>query len=255
MQGVQALENEKRVLRWGGLAGVLGGVLFILVFVIVGVFVGAAATDPAEALMRFPEIQTARTVENGLYLAVLMLWIASFLAVYRAVRTSLAPALFGSVLGVVGLTLLAAGALPHVATVPVSSLYHAPGVTPDAQATLLLIWRASSGLFDALLFAGLAVLQIGLILLGVAMLGVPAFGRRFGWMTVGLGVIGTVSAVVVLADPGSPVASLGVFGLIAFHLVIGWRTCALSRSGWSLEDQAAGGVPAGGPRIAFESVA
>ena len=136
MHEVQVLENENRVLRWGGLAGVLGGVFLLLVFVIVGVFVGADAADPALALTRFPDIRTARTIENGLYLVVLILWVTHFLALYRAVRTNLAPALFGSVLGIVGLTVLAAGALPHVATVPVSNLYHAPGVTPDDQATL-----------------------------------------------------------------------------------------------------------------------
>lgn len=254
MHGVQALESENKVLRWGGLAGVLGGLLFILVFAIVGVFVGAAAADPAEAVMRFPDIKTARTIENGLYLAVLVLWVAHFLALYRAVRTSLAPALFGSVLGIVGLTLLAAGALPHVATVPISSLYHAPGATPDDQATLLMIWQASQGIFDAMLFAGLAVLPIGLILLGVAMIGTPAFGKRFGGLTVGLGVVGVGAAAVVLIDPQSPIAALGFFALIAFHLVLGWKTYALSRGSWSLEDRAAGGDPAGAPRVAFESV-
>jgi hypothetical protein len=38
--------QEKSVLWWGGLAGILGGLLFILVFVIVGVFVGANPAEP-----------------------------------------------------------------------------------------------------------------------------------------------------------------------------------------------------------------
>ena len=251
MQEVQALENENKVLRWGGLAGVLGGALFILVFVIVGVFVGAAAADPREAVMRFPDIKTARTIENGLYLVVLILWLAHFLALYRAVRTSLAPALFGSVLGIVGLTVLAAGALPHVATVPISDLYHAPGATPGHQTTLLLIWQGSQGIFDALLFVGLVLLPIGLIALGVGMIGTPAFGKRFGGLTVGLGAIGIVAAAVVLIDPRSPIAALGFFALVVFHLVLGWKVYALSRGGWSLEDRAAGGGPGGAPRVAL----
>jgi hypothetical protein len=37
--------EEKSVLRWGGLAGILGGIIFILVFVVVIVFMGP---DPAE---------------------------------------------------------------------------------------------------------------------------------------------------------------------------------------------------------------
>lgn len=254
MFGVQSLENENRVLRWGGLAGVLGGLVFILVFGIVGVFVGEAATDPARALIAFPDIRTARTIENSLYLVVLILWVAHSLALYRAVRTSLAPALFGSVLGIVGLTLLAAGALPHVATVPLSDLYHAPGATPGDQATLVLIWRAVQGIFDALLFAGLALLLIGLIALGVAMNGTPAFGQRFGRFTVGVAVIGVVAVAITLIDPRSPIAALGVFALIAFHLVLGRKTFALSRSGLRLEDRAEGGDPAGARRVALESV-
>jgi hypothetical protein len=81
--------------------------------------------------MRFPDIRAVRTVEDSLYLVVLILWVAHFLALYRALReTSLAPALFGSVIGIVGFGVLAAGALPHVASVPISELYHAPGATP-----------------------------------------------------------------------------------------------------------------------------
>src|SRR3990170_3854376 len=78
--------EERRVLRWGGLAGILGGLIFILVFVIVGVFVGAEPAEPAGAVIRFPDIRPARTVENGLYLVVLILWVAHFIALYRALR-------------------------------------------------------------------------------------------------------------------------------------------------------------------------
>jgi hypothetical protein len=113
------MEEEQSVLRWGGLSGILGGLIFILVFVIVIVFVGPDPAEPEGEVMRFPDIRAARTVEDSLYLVVLILWVLHFLALYRALRrTSLAPALFGSVLGIVGLGMLAAGALPHVASAP-----------------------------------------------------------------------------------------------------------------------------------------
>jgi hypothetical protein len=224
---VQRIEGENRVLRWGGLAGIGGGLLFILVFVIVGVFAGVDYAGP-EAVIRFPEIRAARTVENGLYLLVLILWVPHFLALYRALRaTSLAPALFGSVLGILGLGVLAAGALLHVATLPISDLYHAPGASPQDQATLVLIWQATQGIFDALLVAGLVVLPIGLVALGVAMLGTPAFGKGYGWVSVGLGVIGVGAATAVLIDPGFPIAAAGVFALIIFNLVLGWKVYRL----------------------------
>ena len=225
------MEEEQSVLRWGGLAGILGAIIFIAVFVVVIAFVGADPAKPEGELMRFPDIRAARTVEDSLYLVVLILWIAHFLALYRALRgTSLAPSLFGSVLGIVGLGVLAAGALPHVASVPISELYHAPGATPEDQATLVLLWQATEGIFDALYGVGLLLVPIGLIALGVAMLGSPAFGKGFGRVSVALGVAGVVAASVLLVDPLSPSAFVGVLSLIAFHIVLGWKLYSLSRA-------------------------
>ena len=233
MNDLEKMEKEKSVLRWGGLAGILGGILFILTFVVV--LAGPVGMeDPADLagwVTRFPDIRAARIVENSLYLVALILWVTHFLALYRALRgTSLAPALFGSVLGITGLALLMAGALPHVATDPLSDLYHAPGATPADQAAIALMWQATWGIFDALLFAGLAIVSVGITALGVAMLGSPTFGKGSGWFSVVIGVIGIGAAVVVLIDPDSLIAVLNVFGLIIFHLVVGWKVYGLSRA-------------------------
>jgi hypothetical protein len=225
------MEEEKSVLRWGGLAGILGGIIFILVFIIVIVFVGPDPAEPEGEVMRFPDIRAARTLEDSLYLVVLILWVAHFLALYRALRgTSLGPALFGSVLGIVGLGVLASGALPHVATAPISDLYHAPGATTEDRATLVLMWQATEGIFDALFGVGLLLLPIGLIALGVAMLGAPAFGKGFGGVSVVLGVVGVVAASILLGDPLSPSAFVGVLALIVFHVVLGWKVYSVSRA-------------------------
>jgi hypothetical protein len=228
---MQVIDEDKSVLRWGGLAGILGGFVFILVFVIVIAFVGADPAQPEAEVMRFPDIRAVRTVEDSLYLVVLILWVAHFLALYRALRgSSLAPALFGSVIGIVGLGVLAAGALPHVATAPISDLYHAPGATPEDRATLLLLWQATQGIFDALFGAGLLLVPIGFVALGAAMFGVPAFGKGFGVVSVVLGVVGVVAASFLLVDPQSPSAFAGVLALIVFHLVLGWKLYSLSRA-------------------------
>lgn len=228
---MKAMDEEKNVLRWGGLAGILGSIAFVLVFVIVIVFVGPDPAEPEGPVTRFPDIRTARTVENSLYLVVLILWITHFLALYRALRgTSLAPALFGSVLGIVGLGVLAAGALPHVAQAPISELYNAPGATPEDRATLVLLWQATQGIFDALFVVGLVLVPIGLIALGVAMLGAPAIGKGYGLVSVVLGVVGVGAALVVLLDPASPIAFVGVLALIVFHLILGWKVYGLSRA-------------------------
>src|SRR5215207_4771728 len=227
---MSAIDEEISVLRWGGLAGILGGIVFIVVFVVVIAFVGPEPAEPEGEVMRFPDKRAARTVEDSLYLVVLILWVAHFLALYRALRErSLAPALFGSVLGIVGLGVLAAGALPHVATAPISDLYHAPGATPQDQATLVLLWQATQGIFDALFGVGLLLVPIGFVALGVAMLGAPAFGRGFGGVSVVVGVVGVVAGVVLLIDPGSPIALVSILSLIIFHIALGWKVYTLSR--------------------------
>jgi hypothetical protein len=222
--------GERSVLRWGGIAGVSSAFLLLFVFAIVGVFVGAdylAAT--AEGLVaRFPEIRAARIVENGLYLAVIALWFVHLTAIYQALRVYRpALALFGRALATLGLVALAAGALPHIATTPIADLYHAPGATAEQQTTLVMLWQATQGMFDALLVTGLLVLPVGLIALGLAMRGTPAFGPRIGGLAIGLGVIAVASALVNLVQV-SDIAAIGMFALITFYLVVGWRTYRLS---------------------------
>jgi len=230
MNDLQKVEQEKSVLRWGGLAGIIGSIVFILVFIIVIVFVGEEPVELKEWAERFPDIRAARTAENGGYLLVLILWVPHFLALYVALRrTSLAFALFGSGLGILGLGVLAAGALPHVATTPLSDLYHGLEATLDNQEALALMWQATWGIFDALLFAGLAIVAVGLTSLGMAMLNTPAFGKGVGWLSVAIGVVGMAAGGVLLIDPGSYIAVLNVFGLIIFHIVLGWKSYRLSK--------------------------
>ena len=224
------MSGEKSVLRWGGLAGILGGILLVTVFAIVIVFVGPDPAEPEGLIMRFPDVRAAHIVEEVLYLGVLALWAVHFLALHRALRgTSLAPALFGSALGLMGLGVLAAGALPQVARTPISDLYHAPGTTPEEQATLVLLWQATQGILDALLITGLLLLPIGVIALGVAMLGTPAFGKGVGGVSVAIGVLGVAAGVVLLIDPGSPITIVSILSLIVFHIALGWKVYSLSR--------------------------
>ena len=231
MNDLQKMAQEKSVLQWGGLAGILGSITLIVVFVIVGVFAGLGPVD----VMRFPDIRTALIVGDSLYLVVLILWVIHFLALYRALReTSLAPALFGSVLGILGLVVLAAESLHQPWQKPISDLYHAPGATLEAQATLVLLWQVTRGIFNALLVTGFLLLPIGVTALGVGMFKAPAFGKGFGGLSVVLGVAGVVVASVLLVDPPSPVAVVVMLALIVFHLVLGWKVYRLSRAPWGV---------------------
>jgi hypothetical protein len=225
----QRTHEDSSILRWGGLAGIAGSVLFVVVFAIVGIFAGPEPAGAAGPISRFPEIRVARTVENGLYLAVLALWVSLALALFHGLRrTRPASALFGSALNIVGLAVLAAGAIPHVVTSRLSDLYHAAGATSDEQATLVLLWQANQAMFDALLLVGLLVMPLGVILFGLAMRQDPAFGKVAGNVSVALGVVGLAAATAMLVDPRSGDAALGVIALIGFYLVAGWKTYRLS---------------------------
>jgi len=152
----------------------------VFTFGFVAVFVGMDIT-PAESLTRFADIRAARAVENTLYLAILLLWVLHSLALHQALRrTSPTPALFGTALSILGLVLLAAGAVPHVATASLFDLYQAADATPQDQATLVLVWHGIEAVFYALLYTGLVIVPLALMALGVAMLGAPHYGRRIG---------------------------------------------------------------------------
>lgn len=220
--------DDGRIQYWGGLAGISGGVLFVVVFAIVAIFAWPEPAGPAGPIERFPEIRAARTVENGLYLVVLMLWVPLSLALYRSLRTT--PALFGAALNILGLAVFAAGALPHVVTSGLADRYHAAGATADEHATLVQLWHATQGMFDALLLVGLPMMAAGVTLVGSAMRRDPAFGKLVGTTSVLLGAVGLVAATVMLIDPRSSAAALGMFALIGFHLVAGWKLYRRSRS-------------------------
>ncbi len=131
MNELQKMEQERSVLRWGGLSGMLGVIFFLVAIVAAMVFVGDDPPTLAETVIRFPEVKMFRVVENLSYLMGLVLQVPLFLALYLALRkTSLAPALFGSALGILGLGALVVSTTPHVAHARLADLYNAPGATP-----------------------------------------------------------------------------------------------------------------------------
>ena len=83
---------------------------------------------------------------------------------------------------------------------------------------------------NMLLVTGLAIVPVGVIGLGMAMLRAPGFGTGIGRTSVALGAVGLVVAAVLLIDPLSPIAAVGFFALIAFHLAVGWRLYGMSRN-------------------------
>lgn len=231
MNQSQMLEQEKNVLRWGGISGILGGTLSILVMVFVVVFIGDGPTDLQDVVARFPEIHLLRVVENSVYLVALLFEILLFLSLFWALRKeSLAPALFGSVVGIVGLVSMVISATPHVAHYPLSEFFQAPGATPEAQESIAIMWQGTWGVFNAPLYVGFFVLPLGLILFGVAMFGASSFGKGLGWMSVAIGVVAFVAAVLQMIDPTSDVGALSFLLPIIFYFILGRKIYILSKA-------------------------
>lgn len=222
------MDQEKSVLRWGGLAGILGGVLFILTIVILLGFVPAAPATAAGLVMRWPDVRVAVTLGDALFLVADILWITLFLALYRALRgNSLAPALVGSVLSLLGVVVQLVGGLPPVVFGRISDLYHAPGATPVDQASLVLLWQSAQAMFNETDTVGFILWNVGYIILGVAMLKAPAFGKAFGGLSVVLGVAGIVGISFFAVDSAS-FSPFGILAFIIFPIVFGWKVYSLS---------------------------
>jgi len=89
------------------------------------------------------------------------------------------------------------------------------------------------GITSTFFFVGGLFMMIGFIALGVAMLGATAFGRRFGRVSIVLGVIGLVGVVASLFVPG--LIGMQLMGSTAFVNLIflplfGWKVYRLSRA-------------------------
>jgi hypothetical protein len=232
--------QERSVLRWGGLAGMLGSVVFLLVPIVLFGFVpqpqagnfsveGGAQVDAAGLIMMFPSVRVAISVGNFLNFLSGVLSLALFIALFRALRrTSLAPALFGSALLILGLAVIFTETVTQVAFDPISNLYHTHGVTAADQATLTTVWQAVQAVFFELDAAAILLLSAGYIVIGAAMFRAPAFGKIIGGLATVFGVI----ALVVVASFGITsllAAVLLVPMFIALPALLGWKVYRLSK--------------------------
>ena len=216
--------QERSAVRWGGLAGMLGSFLMLAVFAFLSVFVGLETLEPEAALRRFPDIRWARIIENTAYLLTLALWAVHSVALTLALRRSrFALGLAAGVISFLGLGILAAGAVPHTAATAISDLYHAPGTSPDLRPVLVVAWEVSQAWVDTLVVTGIVLTPLGLLLFGVAFMTSRSYGAWTGWASVVLGMAGLYAAVAGLIEEGD-IVGLGVFALVFFHGIVGWKS-------------------------------
>lgn len=218
----ETLNQEHLALRWGGFCGILGSLSLVVVFVFLAVLTGLETVAIEAEMKRFPDIRPIRIIENSMYLLAIALWTVHSAAMYFGLREkALAPALLGIVFMILGLCVLAVGAVPHTMTDPISSLYHADGATADQQAVLITAWTTMQGIVDMFVVTGLALTPLGMGLLGLGMLRSRTYGRRYGWIGLFLAAAGLVAGVLCLIGP-TDIAAIGMFAVIFFHAIIGW---------------------------------
>jgi len=224
------MDREKSFLRWSGLAGMTAGVFFILTIVTLIEFGPSTTATPAQLVMNFPNVRTGLAVGNGFYFLVSVSLVGLALGLYRALRgTSPGPAVFGTVLYVLGLGVTFIEDTTQFAFDPISNLYHAPGVTPADQATLALIWQATQGVFNEFDVAATILLSTGLIILGVAMFWTPTFGRVFGGLSIVIGAAQIV-AINIVSTNSAAYAPFALLAFLIFPVVFGWKLYSMSRA-------------------------
>ncbi len=221
--------EEMMVLRWGGIAGMLGGIVMILTIVaLVSSTFSTAPADPAAQMAKYPDIRTTLAVAETLYLVAACLWSVLFLTLYKALRREkAAPALFGTLLGILGVAMLLVGAITYVAFDPISQLYHASGASTADQQTLVLAWQAVQGVFNETDTVGFLLVSVGYVILGLGMLKAPSFGRVFGLLTVIFGLVGAVG-ISLFSVTSILFAVFGILIFVILPLALGWKSYRLS---------------------------
>jgi len=222
-------DQERSVLRWGGLAGMIGGIVSIFVPVVLALFVPSAPAGPAGLVSRFPQARMAIAVGNGIDFVSIILLTVLIIALSWALRkTSLASALFGGILSLLGLGVFFVESSTQVAFDPISNLYHTAGTTVD-QSTFGLVWQATQGMFNQFDTAAVLLLSVGIIVLGVGMATSPTFGRGLGWVSIVVGVAGLVEMFIFgIASVLAAVVILPLY--IVLPILLGWKVYTLSKS-------------------------
>jgi uncharacterized protein DUF4386 len=217
--------GDKRVLQWGGIAGIIAGILFVVEAIVISSFV------PPGLYLRFPDVTPGVALGAAIELFATILWVILLVALYRALRSeNPAPALFGSVLGVMGWTVFLVGTGQTPVFTLISETYRAPGTTAAGQAALALIWPVARSIFNEIETTGGLIFVIGIVLLGAAMFKTPAFGRGLGGLCAVIG-ISAVIGTLVFAYSSLGYTLLVLPAVIVLPFVLGWKVLSLSRKG------------------------
>lgn len=195
------MSEDRSVLRWGGIAGLLSaGVTVISLLTIIAfsqpLFVSVQPEDicgpscyVGASLPDFPASRTALMIHHAFYVLTIMLIAILVVSLYRVLSressSGIAPALSGFAIGLLGLAMLATGGWVSISFAHLSDVYHTSD--PQEQATLVLVSHAVQAVFNETDVMGGIMLSVGFILFGVAFVRNPRFGKRLGVTSIVLG--------------------------------------------------------------------
>ena len=183
------------------------------------------------ALAGFPSVKSAIVVENIFYFAAIISLAVFVLGLYRAIKTgfSLAPALFGAGLSLLGLAMESVGTLTSVAFAHLSEVYQASG--PQDQATLVLVSHAVQSIFNTTDTVGGILLAVGFVMFGLAMFpGSTGFGKKFGAATIVLSLVAIAGISLVSIVTDNPNDPFFVILLLVLPLILGANLYRRSRT-------------------------
>ncbi|MFQ5837848.1 MAG: hypothetical protein ACE5HJ_03605 [Thermoplasmata archaeon] len=219
--------EEKSVLRWGGIAGILAGII-LLIFGLVGLGLALmgqikVVPDLEQYLVDFHANPIPVTVFLDLAIVSVLLLFLFVVALYWTLREpSRVFARIGLGLGVLALILLAVSAEVDLLARQFFSLRYA-NAAPSDQPTVAAIFAALHGLTTAGLNIGLIFLGVGFIAFGLAMRASLGYQEGFVWLSAILGLVIILLPLLILN-----IVSLVFIGLLG--LVLGWKVYSLSRA-------------------------
>ncbi len=226
---MQSPRGEKRLLQIGGLAGILSGTLALLFLLSFFLLPPAGLGFVTEENLRLQAQNiTSVGVAVSLEFVGALVLIPLFLALYGSLREgSLAYALLGSVLGVLGVTMSAVASTQELSGALIAQLY-VKAATADQKA-IFNIAQAASASGGGFFLTSSLLIGTGLVFIGGALLGGATFRKAYGWLGVISGV-GLIVGVFLVLGFGSPLGFLlGLLESIVWPILMGLRLYRASR--------------------------
>ena len=201
------------------MAGLLAGVLLIIGIIMF--LISPPVPGFEEDLATFPERSTSAAVTIGLFLVALLLLIVLLAGLYLSLkeqsrgfaRIGLGSGVLAFVVTIFALQgqLLAANAFTGLYADALAADRSVVVATYGAVVTLLRVGNAAGFFFTALAF----------VAFGIAMRRSQDYGEGLAWLTVVLGIIILLAALVLLEPPA-------IIAVVVFALVLGWKVYSLS---------------------------